>query len=357
MDKNTWLFYKSALALHFDCHLEDCINGFTITLANQRYYLREGLSPFNIVSNVNVVSNKSCVNSLLQHAGLPVPKALAFTKQGFEENNVDFEDIQFPVVAKPTRGTSSGTDVFCNIPDKKTLFDYLKKMFLKHPVMSVEEFQSNLTSYRVLVFNNAVIGVVERIPAHVIGDGIHTLHELIAITNDQRKLLTEKMAVGPIEMGIEQQTKLSDMGMTLTDIPKKNERIQLCYKCNSAVGGTIRTADHEICKENIALALRATKVINLDLVGFDILCEDIGKPIGPTRGFIIEANSNPDVSIHELSMEGATNCVTRKILWGLVKRHPIAYFWMRIKKSSLKIYLRCALLIASFFLLKHFFKG
>ena len=37
--------------------------------------------------------------------------------------------------------------------------------------------------YRILVVNNQVVAVAERVPAHVIGDGKHTVAELIEITN------------------------------------------------------------------------------------------------------------------------------------------------------------------------------
>ena len=37
--------------------------------------------------------------------------------------------------------------------------------------------------YRVLVVNGRVVAVAERVPAHVVGDGTHTVAELVAITN------------------------------------------------------------------------------------------------------------------------------------------------------------------------------
>ena len=37
--------------------------------------------------------------------------------------------------------------------------------------------------YRILVVNNQVVAVAERVPAHVVGDGTHTVAELIEITN------------------------------------------------------------------------------------------------------------------------------------------------------------------------------
>ena len=65
--------------------------------------------------------------------------------------------------------------------------------------------------------------------------------------------------------------------------------------------GLHRTA---ICKENADLALRAAKVLNLQLVGLDFLCEDLEIPIEKSRGCIIEANHCPDITAHEDPPEG-----------------------------------------------------
>ena len=46
----------------------------------------------------------------------------------------------------------------------------------------VEKFLAG-KDYRVLVVNNQVIAVSERMPVHVVGDGKHTVKELVDILN------------------------------------------------------------------------------------------------------------------------------------------------------------------------------
>ena len=49
-------------------------------------------------------------------------------------------------------------------------------------IVVVESFITG-KDYRILVVNNQVVAVAERVPAHVVGDGKHTVQELIDITN------------------------------------------------------------------------------------------------------------------------------------------------------------------------------
>ena len=83
-----------------------------------------------------------------------------------------------------------------------------------------------------------------------------------------------------------------------------------------------------------------------------MLCEDISKPIGPTRGFIIEANYNSDVTIHEKPTEGPGNCVTRTVLLELIKRHRFVYEWEKMKKYRPRIlfFLKMILVLFSVFI-------
>ncbi|OGT47382.1 MAG: hypothetical protein A3F17_03785 [Gammaproteobacteria bacterium RIFCSPHIGHO2_12_FULL_41_15] len=339
---------------------EKMIDGFSISLAGNRYYFRGGEGGcFNFSGSISVARNKFCVNRLLEKAGIPVPNAIGITKKQFEENDLGLGAIKFPVVAKPTIDSMIGTDVFCNIKDEITLRSYLKKMFVKYPTMSVEEFQPDLRSYRVLVFYGKVIGVLERISAHVIGDGVHTLNELITITNQKRLAIADKVSVGPIELAEEQYERMADLGITLNDIPEKGKYIRLCHKCNSSVGGTIRSADNQICQTNVELVVKAAKILSLNLVGFDVLCEDIRKPIGPTRGFIIEANYNPDVSIHENTMYGEKNRVTLTILRRFIWQHPMAFLSLKFnaKKFFKSFYFKFGATVATLLIFQHFIKG
>ena len=331
---NSLLYHQSALELGLESQLLEYIDGALIRIAKKNYYFRGGDTPFNYASSVGIAKNKYCMNRVLHYAGIPVPKATAILRTQFEKASYSLDDLQFPLVAKPTTNSSTGTDVLCNIKDEFALHSYLETQFKIHKCMSIEEFHNNLRYYRILVFYNQVVGVLEGLPAEVIGDGINSISELINLSNIDRNKLADEMSLGPIVADSECLLKLEEMGMSLDYTPPLNERIQLCYTNNSSRGGTMISPNETICKENSELAIRAAKALNLNLVGFDVLCERIDIPIEKSKGVFIEANYNPDISIHEKPTRGISNRISKTIMRKLICWHPFSYLGIRLKKIA-----------------------
>ena len=226
------------------------------------------------------------------------------------------------MVIKPLN-EQKGKGVLCNIQNLDELRTALTQAFSTYEHIIVEEFHANLLSYRVLVFNQKVIGVVLRHPSFVIGDGKHNINDLIKLTNKERKRINEFL--GPISLDAEAHNCLKEQGITEAYIPRGGERIVLGYTSNATRGGTYENISKNICKENRKLMIRVANTLSLKLVGIDVQCEDINKPIKYPDGVIIEANEIPSIRIHELPMYGPANLVTRKIMRHFIYRHPFAY--------------------------------
>src|SRR5690606_28185320 len=151
------------------------------------------------------------------------------------------------------------------------------------------------------------IGLLERIPAHVIGDGIHSITELMAIENERRKPFLGKLSIDVLEVNQEYLIRMDELGLSFNAVPKKGEIIMLCYTSNALWGGTMEALDISlICEENKELVKNAAKCLNLNFVGFDIGSKDISKPViaDGSTDIIVEANSCPDISIHENPLVG-----------------------------------------------------
>jgi len=180
MHNITELYYKSSLELGLPIiERDESIDGFTVVLGKHRYHFRGGFTPYNNVASVSIGANKYCTNKVLESEGIPVPKASGVTSEQFLENKWNIDELQYPVVAKPAVGSACGHNVVCNLKDKVALIDYIKRNIKDNESISIEEYQAGLRSYRVLVFYGKVIGVVERIPVQVVGDGEQTIRKLI----------------------------------------------------------------------------------------------------------------------------------------------------------------------------------
>ncbi len=340
MNKNSERYYQSALKLFLKAIPIAEIDGFEFYIGKKRFFNRGVINCFNDHCSVSIARDKFASNKLLERAGLPVPKAVTINREYFEKGyleNVIF-DLTFPLVIKPTLDGRRGRGVLCNIQTIEQLRTHLARSFVDDDYISIEEFHGNLNSYRVLILGKKVLGVVERFPAHVVGDGVHNLQELIDLKNTQRQQLSDILA--PILIDDELHIRLQELGMTLDYVPAKGESVTVCYVCNSTRGGTFKALGQYICKENVALLVKAAKILNLNLVGFDVQCKDINLPIESTVGVIIEANANPSVRIHEQSTDGIPHNVTRTILLSLIYRHPLSYLYGLYKNKRTALYVR-----------------
>ena len=323
MDINLSLYLQAAKALKLPMEYHEEFVGVLVKLAGKTYYFRHGYTPFNEGSSDNVTLNKYSVNRILHNAGFPVPDATGMSTTDCINGVWSLPKFNYPIVAKPTAETGWGLDVLCNIKNEQVLIEYLNEVAARHPFISFETFEQGLTAYRVVVFFNKVIAVAQLDPASVVGDGEHNITQLVDIENKRR---ADIVSLTKIMLDKESEIKLQEMNLTVDYVPKLNEKIILCYTCNTSRGGTMISFGKAICLENAELLCGAAKLLNLNVVGFDVICEDIQRPIRKTRGFIIEANSNPDIELNELPLVGAGVPMAKIFLKQLIKKHPIAYF-------------------------------
>ncbi|MBA3535473.1 MAG: UDP-N-acetylmuramyl peptide synthase [Tatlockia sp.] len=322
----------------------DDIAAFRIKLGKKLYYFRGGETPFNDSCSAKIAVNKYCTNKVLALAAIPVPKLTGISKSEFKAGKLEeiVQGYNFPLVIKPIDG-GKGTDVLCNIKNIELLKKHLESLFSNNELLLLEEFHANLKSYRVLVFNGQVIGVIERFPAHVIGDGKHNVEQLIEKTNSQRKKQND--ALGNIIIDEECRIRLDELKINLDYIPRHDEPVLLGYTSNASRGGSFKSLGKQICKENKQLMIRAAHVLNLNLVGFDVECRDINISIETTEGVIIEANDCPSIKIHEIPMSGPANPVTKKIIRSLIYQHPLAYLALIYTNRKTLFYARSLIFV------------
>lgn len=324
MHENTRLYYNSAKELMMPIYEIPDIEGFKLEFGNYHYYFRGYEVPFNNCSSSLISDNKYATNRVLALHDIPVPTAYTIHKSDDENASLDFilYNLQFPLVVKPLYG-SFGQGVCCNITNREDLQKEVKKILEIDDYVVIEKFYKNLQSYRVLLFNNKIIALAKRYPARIIGDGEKTVKELVAIENIKRK--QNRSYMKPILFDSETRERFKEFDITQDTIIEKHKTISLNYTSNANRGGTIENIPIKMCKENILLMRKIARVLNLNILGIDIECEDITKPIIGTGGVIIEVNSNPSMRLHEDIDEANKIVVTKKIMRSLIKKHPISY--------------------------------
>lgn len=359
MDKNIRIYAETAHALGLPAFFQPELNVLTIKLGRRSYFFHAAITPFNKGASIYLAKHKYLANHLLDAAGFPVPKAALFLATTFNRERLlqKLEHFNFPLVAKPAQDTVRGRDVLCNIKDMETLYHYLQEQLKTHKSMQVEEFHQGLKEYRVLVFKNRVIGVVERFAARVVGDGQHTIAQLIEHANVARDKLSEKLTISPLVVDQEYQQCLKEQNLSLESIPKAGQIIQLCHTVNTGRGGDIWSHGKTILPNNARLLVKAAKTLGLEFVGFDVLCEDINRSFENSTWFILEGNFNPNITIHEIPHRGTPSHVTRIVLKALIKRHPFAYLAALSKTHPVAMGLKFILIVSLIILFEHFAKN
>lgn len=358
MDRNISLVQKAAESLHLPYTYYPDINFLEIRLGKQYYYFTYAITPLNQGASAYMSVNKYINNAVLAQAGIPVAKAVTFSKEDWLNQPLAelIKKLKFPLVAKPLKNTARGLGVFCKIPAIENLSSYLDLFFQHFDNIEIEEFHGNLKEYRVLILKNKVIGVLERVGASVIGDGRHTIEQLITIKNEEKILLSHTVTISPLTYDLEYELCLKEQNLTLQSVPSDGQKIRLCYTANTGRGGDIFSLGNKIHPENAKELINVAKTLGLEYTGLDMFCTDINIPFSKTKKWlIIEANIGPDMTLHELTPYGKKVRVSKIVLTELIKRHPFAYFYHRCRHSKYFFSFKAAAVIGVLLVLLYLF--
>jgi cyanophycin synthetase len=169
--------------------------------------------------------------------------------------------------------------------------------------------------YRILVVDNQVVAVAERVPAHVEGDGEHTVRELIDITNaDSRRGVGHEKILTRISIDEQTNEVLERFGIGLDDVPEPGLFVQLKLTGNMSTGGTSIDRTDDIHSDNVEIARQAAMVVGLDIAGIDFIAEDISQSVRQTGGAIVEVNAGPGFRMHTHPTEGHPRHVGRAVV-------------------------------------------
>ncbi|PIW36698.1 MAG: hypothetical protein COW24_04000 [Candidatus Kerfeldbacteria bacterium CG15_BIG_FIL_POST_REV_8_21_14_020_45_12] len=312
------LLAEEALDLKYRVDVYEDLNIFRVSCGRQSHFIRGAITSLNNYVGADIADHKFYTNSILRDAGIPVPRSVRIQKKSFAKGDWSVSGLRAPLVVKPTYGTLKGLGVVTNISGQRDLMRYLKKGFQTYSSILVEEFHQDLNDYRVLVLDNKVIGVLHRIPAYVVGDGVSNIGALIREKNEKRKQVHE-IKLGPISIDAELKNKLKSQRLNMRSIPSADRRVMLKNVCNFGAGGEVHDVTDKISKANVELALRICKVMNLRLAGLDFLCTDISKSVRHTDGVVLELNQHPDFAMHHFPQEGKARNVSRQIVRAMFK--------------------------------------
>ncbi len=264
-----------------------------------------------------IMENKNVTNQVLNAGGLRVPAGEAFTSP---EAAIDayekFEKIKS--VIKPTT-TNHGIAVsFAEPGDKKSYIKAVHEAFKFGATILVEEFIDG-EEYRLLVINDKTRSIVKRIPANVLGDGIHTIKELVEIKNGDPKYY-KYFNTYTIKLGVVEAAHLKSQGLNFNSTPAKNKRIFLRTNSNVGTGGDPIECFENVHKSYKLLAEEAALIAKAKICGVDMMiknpqekAQENSKNASANYG-IIEINYNPALQMHHYPVDSEGKNVAGDVL-------------------------------------------
>jgi GNAT-family acetyltransferase (TIGR03103 family) len=249
---------------------------------------RESLSELTSGVAVSWCDDKQVTRRLLAAAGLAVPQGVAAST---EQADVAFLDEVGEVVVKPARG-EQGRGITVGVTDPDHLARAVAEARAHCPDVLLEACHHG-EDVRVVVIDHEVVAASIRRPATVVGDGRHTIEELIRAQSRRRAAATGGESTIPLDQGT--VDTVAAAGWSLDDVLPESETLAVRRTANLHTGGTIHDVTADLHPELAEAAVRASRVLDLPVTGLDLLVAAVDQP----DYVIIEANERPGLANHE----------------------------------------------------------
>ncbi len=262
----------------------------------------------------SIAQDKELTKALLDAAGVPVPNGRAVDSP--EDAWLAACEIGLPVVCKPLDG-NQGKGVTVNISSREQLdAAYAVAAEFRDNVL-VERYLPG-HDFRLLVVGNRLIAAARRDPPQLVGDGIHSVRELVEqINKDPRRSDGHSTSLTKIRFDEVALATLATQGFDADSIAAKGQRVILRNNANLSTGGTATDVTDDVHPDVAASAIAAAQMIGLDLCGVDLVCDSVLRPIEAQGGGIVEVNAAPGLRMHLSPSYGKGRAVGEAIMSNL----------------------------------------
>lgn len=250
--------------------------------------------PTTSVFALHLADNKLASYSLLEQLGVPQPETSAIKSP---EDAQRLLDEYGTIVVKPADG-AHGRGVTTGITRLDQVGPAIQKAVEASPTMKVAIAQPQLPldalELRVICINYEFVEAIARIPAHVTGDGEHSLIELVDLENATIRTEPYKSDLTYIDRSM----ALGFLGERQSEVPAVGEKVRVVSSCNVGQGGTAKDYSSLITDEMKKMSEKIAQAAQLPVIGIDFY-----------GGQVIEFNACPSL-YYPTGDAAATKAVT-----------------------------------------------
>lgn len=259
---------------------------------------------------LDLMDDKWMLKQKFLEEGLPVP---AGGSAGSKNAALKiFSKIQKPAIVKPRAGSRGRHSTIFVFTPSELVSAFRIAQKLCHWVMVEEQLPGPV--YRATVINFHLAGVLRGDPPQIVGDGQHSIRELVDIKNRLPHPGVKDIVADPaMEKFLIRQFAGRFVGNPLEFIPAAGEAVLLSEKIGVNYGGS-SSEDFDICHaDNKELFVRAARVLGDPVVGFDFIIPDISRSYKEQRCGFIEVNTLPFINLHHDPLLGTPRNVAAEV--------------------------------------------
>jgi len=259
----------------------------------------------------SIAQDKELTKMLLHAAGVPVPNGRVVTSAA--DAWIAAQEIGAAVVVKPLDG-NQGKGVAVNISTQAEV----EKAFANAARISDEVIVERYLQghdYRLLVIGKSLVAAARRDPPQVIGDGVHTIRQLVDQVNadpqrgDGHATSLTRIRLDDIALAV-----LANQHLDPQAIPAQGVRVILRNNANLSTGGSATDVTDDVHPDMAARAIAAAQMVGLDICGVDVVCNSVHASMEEQGGGIVEVNAAPGLRMHLTPSYGKSRDVGEAIV-------------------------------------------
>lgn len=260
---------------------------FTLTQGGRRVRCRESLSDLTSAVSMTLCQDKRLTHRTLARADIRLP---AQQLAASAEENAVFLAEHGSIVVKPVDG-EQGQGVAVDLRSADEVEAAIERARQFDQRVLLESFHPGM-DLRIVVIGFAVVAAAIRRPAEVVGNGSHTIGQLIEAQSRRRQAATGGESSIPLDE--ETERCLQDAGFDYDSILPQGQRLGVRRTANLHTGGTLEDVTETLHPELVEAAVRAARALDIPVVGLDLLVPSVEQP----DYVFIEANERVGLANH-----------------------------------------------------------
>lgn len=261
---------------------------FQLTSGGRTVRCRESLSELTSAVALSICDDKPMTRRIVERAGVRVPEAVSADDADAVAAMLERHGS---LVVKPARG-EQGRGVAVDLDTMDSVQAAVAHARSLCPDVLVESFHKG-EDLRLIVIGYKLVAAAIRRPAEVVGDGRHSVRQLIERQSRRRMAATGGESCIPMDG--ETERCVAKAGFALEDVPDEGIAFPVRKAANLHTGGTIHDVTSLVHPQLVEAAIRVARAIDIPVTGVDFI---VKSPAEPDYVFI-EANERPGLANHE----------------------------------------------------------